>query len=278
MKESQILKIVIIITIVVGALTLLIWRPNEPFQILALLGALSWIILISDLIIRLFIKPNITLILGKEIEIGFNSLGPIINNQIAIMSESKSSLINNIELTLKHKDNATYIFNWQWFEEKLYEMLIPENLQNINARKTQKATAIKINSNEMVEKKIGFQQTEHLNQFHTLTQKLTKKFLIIKSNPNEDIETLKNTNEYDNMKQLADNSFLWKVGKYEIEYKVFVMGLKKPFSEKQNFELTELDVSTLKLNILLYKQSIDVSYGLSDGNQPHYYWVNTQEK
>jgi len=276
-KENQILKIILIAAVVVAALAMWIWKPNDPFKILALLGALSWIVLISDLVIRLFIKPKITLILGKEIELGFNSLGPIVNNQIAILSENKPSLINNIEVQLKHESNATYKLDWQWFEEKLYEMLSSDNLQNINARKNQKATAIRVNSDEMIEKKIGFQRLDYLNEFHKLRQLLTKKYMIITSNQDAKLEDLKSASEYDDLRQFANNSFLWNVGKYELTYKVYVLGIDKPFEAKQSFELTDIDISTLNLNLELVHKSIDVTYGLVDEKQPIYFWVHAQE-
>jgi len=68
-------------------------NPNGWIIFIAILGAAAWIPHIIRLIIKIFSKPSLISINQKEIEIGFNTLGPIINFSLAFLAEKEKALI-----------------------------------------------------------------------------------------------------------------------------------------------------------------------------------------
>lgn len=273
-KPHNILKGVLIGVVVILGIVLFVLKPNNPFQVLALIGALSWISIMSDLLIRFFIKPKIIIIPDKDISLGYTLNGPIINTQLAILSENKVSLVNKIEIEIIHANNDTNLFTWKWFEETLHEVMLPD--RNIPTRKNQKAIAIRINENEMVEKIIGFHQNSFKNDYQIKTKEADQRITNIGNQPNPDYNTFKASNEYNALIQLFNNSFLWRVGTYSIKYKVYILNRNEPFTHEIRFSLTDLDVSTLKQNIPLVVKTADIAYKLIDEDYPEYNWINKQ--
>ena len=80
--------------------------------LIAILGAAAWIPHLVQLFMKIFTKPKLITVNQKEIEIGFNTLGPIINVGLAFLSEKDKALIQKITLQLKHSSQASHLFRW----------------------------------------------------------------------------------------------------------------------------------------------------------------------
>lgn len=273
-KEQNILKLVFIGIAIILATILFWYKPNEPFQVLAIIGSLSWLSILSDLLIRFFINPNIEIIPDNDIEIGYTTNGPIINPQVAFISENKSSLIKNIVLELIHENNDTHSFSWEWFEETLYEVTLPE--RNIPTRKNQKAVAIKIKAGEMVEKKIGFHSNTFKNEFRQKLKETNQKYINVFQQETPNPESFTSSNEYNALIELYSNSFIWRIGKYKMKYKVFILNRDKPFEKDINFELSSIDIRTLNNNISKCLRHIEITYGIRDDEIHPFDWIYTR--
>lgn len=190
-KENNILRVVFIVIILIFAGVYWVWKPDNPFQILALVGALSWLSILSNIIIKLVIKPSLEIISDNEIELGYTTLGPIFNLHLAFIVENKKALIRKVDLNLVHQNNDSNLLSWEWFEETLYIMNLPE--RNIPTRKNQKAIAININEGDMIEKKIGFQHNSFKNQYSQLIKETNQKYLnVVVEGGGEEVEMKKN--------------------------------------------------------------------------------------
>ena len=62
------------------------------YEVLAILGASAWLPQLVVFISKKFSKPKLTIIPDKDVEIGFTSLGPIFNIQIAFLAEKKKQI------------------------------------------------------------------------------------------------------------------------------------------------------------------------------------------
>ena len=272
-KQNNILKIIFGIIILLFVLFYAISQPSDPFQILALLGAMSWLGILSNIIIRLITKPALEIISDKEIEIGYTTYGPIFNLLLAFISSNKDSLIKNVELTITHENKDVHSLSWEWFEETLHETALLET--NVPTRKHKKAIALKVDEKSMVEIKIGFQHKLFKNESYRLLKKINQKYINIviegKGKPTE----LRKTDEYNELISLFADSFVWKVGKYTTAIKVFILGRKKPFIHHFNFELTSLDISTIFSNIETCKLIVEGEFRVVEHESyPPWRWIN----
>jgi hypothetical protein len=190
------------------------------YEVLAILGALAWLPQVFVWVKNWLAKPKLTIISDKELEIGYTSFGPILNVSLAFLSEDKKALIKTIEVELTHEKNDTQRFSWDWFEETLYELNVP-NTGLLPTKKNQKAIAINIDKDQLIEKKIGFQQNTFKTEHKRLLQTTTEEFLNL-YNADQDTATIKSHKCYNDLLDHYKNSFSWKVGTYNAKFIVTV--------------------------------------------------------
>jgi hypothetical protein len=221
---------------------------DNTYKVLAILGALAWVPQLIILIKNYFAKPTIRIITEDKFDIGFTSLGPIINTSIALASENKKSLINKIEVELKHENGEIQKFSWKWFEETLHVADLPNSGGSIPTRKNQTAIAINIPKDGLIERKIGFQQNafqSKIKEYDLLCIEASNNLMKAEKDPLE----LKSDANYNNLKNHFNNGFNWKIGNYNMKISVFETTLKNPITLTKSFNLAALDITYLKPNI-----------------------------
>lgn len=227
---------------------------------LAVIGAFAWLPTIIQGIKEYLKKPKITIVSGKYLDVGFTTFGPIINMSLAFLSENKKALINKVQLELVHENNDTQKFSWVWFEEVLYTIDIPDGVP-LDTKRHQTAIAIKIGLDDLVEKKVGFQQDsfkiEYDKHFKQLREE--ERDYIQLGKPRID---LKATQSYRALHDLFSNSFFWKIGNYHVKINAFILENNINVTHKFKFNLTNLDIKLLQSNIaschtLLEKRFVD---------------------
>lgn len=243
------------------------------FKILAVLGALAWLPQLFIMIKNQLIKPVLKIIPENQLEIGYSTFGPIINTSLAIVAENKKALIDKIEIELTHENNDTQKFTWKWFEETLHVVDLPDHGGSLPTRKNQTAIAINIMKDQLVEKKIGFQQNTFQTDQKILVQNTVEDTINLgkAGKPTEDIQASKN---YNDLKDLFQNGFNWKVGKYTIKYSIYENSIKEPFVHEISFKMTSLDVTNLKSNIEKCLSEMERSYINPEIEFPTWSWAN----
>jgi|SRR5690606_8376176 len=246
---------------------------DTMYKILAVLGALAWLPQVIILIKNQLVKPTLKIIPGYQLEIGYTIFGPIINSNFAIVAENKKALIDQIEIELTHENNDTQKFKWKWIEETLHVVDLPDFSGSMPTRKNQNAIAINIMKDELIEKKIGFQQNTFQSNQKKLVQSIIENIANLEkaAKPLEDLKASKN---YNDLKNLYQNAFNWKVGQYSILIKVFENSTKKPFTKSVSFKMTSLDVNNLKVNIEKCDSEIERSYVNAGIELPIWNWAN----
>lgn len=243
------------------------------FKILAILGALAWLPHLISLIRNSMVKPNLTIISHKELEVGYTTFGPILNISLAFLAEKKKALIRKIDIELTHEKKETQKFTWDWFEEILLEMGVPET-GIIPYIKHQKSIAIKTGADELIEKKIGFQESIFKDQYSRLIKAVNEDALNI-YNSGKDLSDLKATSNYNRLLDHLKNSFNWKVGRYSGLLKVYISEKEEPFEHRIDFQLNSLDIKTLESNVDICKAFVEKTYINRDlPVQGTWRWVN----
>ncbi|HKC36893.1 MAG TPA: hypothetical protein VKB95_12555 [Chitinophagaceae bacterium] len=244
------------------------------YKLLSILGALAWLPSIIDWIKKWLTRPRLSIIPDRTVEIGYTANGHVVNVRLAFTTEKKGALIKNVTLSLKHEKHDTHVFQWEWFEEEIMQM---ETLDTglIPYKKNQKAIAIKVLVDNLIEKKVGFHETEFKKGYN----KKLKQLRDIYHNwmtQNKDLKDLKITNEYTSFQDLIKNSFSWKVGVYTATIKVFTDNLKPAAETTIQFTLTSLDLKNLEHNIAATHQFIENSFVVLDPEyRTNWNWVYT---
>ena len=242
------------------------------YKILAILGALAWLPPIISYLHKFFTKPKVSIISDKQIEIGYTTYGPIINLRLAFDSTKKDALIDLMTITLIHENHKTHQFTWEWFEEQLMEIQGPKG-EIIPYKKNQQAIAIKVLTNNLVEKKIGFQSDkikEEANKYVNELNKINEYYL----NQKKDLTDLKTTKEYNILYDAVKNSFIWEKGNYQINIKTSIQDPKLSFNHKIKFYLSDMDIKKLEKNINSIQKNIENYYIVKDDNfKIHFEWV-----
>jgi hypothetical protein len=241
------------------------------FKILAVLGALAWLPQLVVFIKNLIIKPKIKIIPGNQLEIGFTTFGPIINTNLALVAENKKALIDNIEIELTHENNDTQRFKWKWIEETLHVVDLPDFKGSLPTRKNQTAIALNIPKDDLIEKKIGFQQNTFQSEQNKIVQNTIEDAinLVKAEKPLVDLHISKNFND---LKNLFQNGFNWKVGKYSILFKIYENSRRNPFTKTITFKMTSLDINNLKTNIDKCLSELERTYINAKIEYPSWSW------
>ena len=248
------------------------------FEFVALLGALAWLPQIITFLINYFKKPKLIIISQKEIELGYTYLGPIINLNLAFLVENVDSLVTKIELQLIHMNKETHQFSWIWLEESLFQADLPAAF-TIPYRKNQKAIAINIQENFLVEKKIGFQSLDYEKRNLEISKRVKEDYNILKKN-NRDLSEIKSHSSYNDLLNNYKNSFIWRIGEYTALLKIYISKSNKIFQHKLNFHLEDLDITSLEININTCKQMAERSFTILGPTQEteKWEWVYTHKK
>lgn len=223
---------------------------------LAIIGALSWLYPLIMWLDKRLTKTQLEIINHKQLQIGYSSFGPIINIDLAFSATKEDAFVKEISIILKHESNQTENFKWEWFEENLMEIQMPDTGGIVPYKKNQKAVALKVLTNTLTEKKVGFQKPvfhDHYSEQYQKTFEINQNIISKGGNINE----LRRSKEYNDFENLLRNNFIWKVGKYQGLITCKVANNKDTFNREIEFFLTSLDIRKLENNIQLCLDTLE---------------------
>ena len=234
----------------------------EIYKILSILGALAWVYPLAIWIRILLTKTKLEIINHKQLEIGYTTNGPIVNIDLAFSAIDTDAFIKKVSIKLEHENKENIKLQWEWFEEILYEMDIPDS-GIVPYRKNQKAIAIKVPKETLIEKKIGFQSKTFKSGYFNLYSNTNQKQINISENQ-QDLQQLKTSNEYNEFLNLFKDHFPWKKGKYVGLIDVEIAERNKTFTQNFSFELTTLDIKNLETNIITCQKLVELHFVTPD--------------
>lgn len=243
------------------------------FKVTAVLGALAWLPQIIKWVVNLIRKPKLKIIGDNEAQVGYIAFGSVLNVDLSFISKYKSSLIEDIDLEIKDKNNSTYILKWAWYGETYYELKAP--FASATMGKQQKAIAFVSYKDVIIEKLVGFQSVDFRERKKELINKINQLLENQKYTGEIDADVIKRSSEYVDLMRLCDESLIWKKGDYTASCRVYISGQKLPFTYEFDFTLTETDVNNLKSNIKLAKLIIEKSYFPDENKiEDNWLWAN----
>ncbi len=193
------------------------------------------------------LRPKIEIFAAKNILIGFDLYGPIIELNLAFLSEHQDLLIRDFTMMLKHGNNEWNIFEWQHLSQQLHLTKVSTTDIRI-CKKKYPVLLIKLNQTKIEERLVTCQNLisdrERLRLIHD-----AKDLLLY----HEAHETPDGYDEIINSQQilkLTDHTkeyFDWDRGKYTIIIKVNRCETIDVIGNSYSFSLSDFDIEHLKL-------------------------------
>ena len=143
-----------------------------PTDILAIIGALSWSYPLVTWLDKRLTKTQLEVLNHKQLQIGYTSFGPIINIDLAFSAAKEDAFVKEVTIILKHESHQTENFKWEWFEENLMEVQMPDTGGIVPYKKSQKAIALKVITNTLTEKKVFSETRFSRSVFWTISKNI----------------------------------------------------------------------------------------------------------
>lgn len=191
----------------------------------------------------------------KYPELGFSTYGNIFNTKIAFATKNKDIVISEIGIKLKHESGFEKYLSWQGIVQRLAEF-IKDNDTTLPMEKSQSVLAIKLNQKDIEERFIRFQDNSFLQNKDEHEIKLLKKLFNLQKG--EKLSEFPTSDEFLNLIEFINHSFMWQSGKYEIEFIVKSPDKFVLKDYKYNYELTPMSVEKLEKNKECIKSFVEL--------------------
>ncbi|MFO1503493.1 MAG: hypothetical protein U1F39_06720 [Steroidobacteraceae bacterium] len=220
------------------------WSGLRWADVVAIVGALAWL----PYIIRLFLKPRVTIIPGGTIEIGFTGLGPIVNPSLAFRTEHKDALVAAIEFDVAHQRGQRATFRAVQLHET-GAMTQSTSGESAVHQRTQSTVAIVLTPASIAERKVVCQEREHLA---TYQQRLVAYQAAVRRVQNNDAERwladAMASPECHALRDFWTGEFFWQPGRYTVTARAKVAELSTEATTSFAFELTDAQIQLLRSN------------------------------
>jgi hypothetical protein len=225
----------------------------DSAELAAYIGAAAWAPHLLSWAHNFLTAPRVRIIPDKSIEIGFTSNGPILNLTLAISSENKDSLIDNINIQLRHEEGDVHEIIWQGYEEK-FSILDSNSAIHQTVKKDGRPIALKISTDGLVERFFRFQDDHFWIDHREKSDALINQIEYLRRTNNitpEDTEKLK---EYESFSETYTDHFWWKTGTYRVKFQISSPNASQLIDSDFYFSLSKKDVEMLSANKIFVKQ------------------------
>jgi len=214
---------------------------------IAILGALAWAPHLMALIKNYFTKPKVRTITSRSAELGFTSLGPILNFHLAFSVEHKDVVVSDVKIRLKHSSGEERVFEWQGIKQSVGTMTTPD-AGSMPFEKEHSVLAIKLNQSQIEERFIRFQDVAFIVSKKIYEDNAAKKIAYLKAEDKYNAEEFLREQEMTELYNFIKHSFSWKEGEY-------VASIEMQSPEKfilsdnvRTFSLSAVDIEELSKN------------------------------
>ena len=225
-------------------------------DIAAYVGAAAWIPQITGWVYTRYVKSELTLLADHQIAIGYAMIGGGVELRIALAAENKDAIIDSISTKIHHEDGEVHDLRWTRVSETFSEITDPSGARSVISRDT--VVAFKVGTDAVVEKFITFGDARldervrpkiiELLEHHNFLQQQHQ------DEPNR-LQAVLASRQFKELVEVHRESFWWKPGKYTLRFTATSPRPLKYSGETYTFELSRIEVDTLKLNTTLIERA-----------------------
>ena len=223
-----------------------------PAEIAAYVGAAAWLPPIIFVIYRATIKPKVTIVPEKQVEIGYTTFGPIFNIRLAVSAARKDTIIDHVGISIRHEDGASHEFSWAGMRETFSEIKdMSGNMQFVE--RDYSPIALVLSKFGVIERFFRFQAPSFHSKHKKLLRVATDYQAYLKTKKADYHEDLLNSQQVHDVLEFYEQYFFWKSGQYSVRFSV--KSPKKVILTESVyvFDLQPYEVDDLKKNLPMFK-------------------------
>lgn len=245
-------------------------------DVAAIVGALAWTPPIFVVVRTWITKPQIRVITQPTPEVGFTTLGPILNIRVALTVTHKDIVITGIRLQVTHESGEQTYFSWRGIVQRMGTMNYPQ-VGAVPFEKELNVLAMKVSLKDVEERFIRFQNLDFLQHKAELEATSNKKMAYLRQSNAFEGETFLRSQEMSDVYSFIRQSFAWKPGSYRVRVLLDSPDSFNVLNDEYTFALSPLQVQGLSDNLKHIEQYYaDEVFRLKDGEerkQIPWYWL-----
>lgn len=214
----------------------------------AIVGALAWTPPIIVTIKGWLTKPQIRIFTQPKPEIGFTTLGPILNLRVALTTTHKDIVITGIRLKITHETGEQIILSWSGITQRIGTMNYPQ-VGAVPFDKEVNVLAMKVALKDVEERFIRFQNVNFLQRKSQLEATTLKTMAHLRQIKSFDGTTFLKSQEMGDLYSYIKQSFSWKPGGYQLQVLIESPDPFNVLDDEYFFTLTPLQVQNLTSNL-----------------------------
>lgn len=217
--------------------------------ILAFVGAAAWLPHIGTWLYKWIKRPTLTIIPHENPEIGYTSLGPIFNLQLALAVDKEDTLVTKLGVILTHASGQTRTFSWHGMSETFSSLRDELGVQQATLEKDQVAIALKVSTVGLIEKKFRFHEDKFKDALTPMLKTANEHQRYLREARGDQYadEFLK-SEPYHKLVTSTREMFWWQAGQYRIVFTAESHGKPKLKQRTVHFSLTQPEVDDLRNN------------------------------
>lgn len=248
----------------------------KPEEIAAYIGAAAWLPAIVGMIRHQIMKPKLRLIPNSFGEIGYTSNGPIINFLMAFAVENKDLIIDGLDMVIKHQNGEERNFRWYGLGETISQTSDATGIKEI-VSKDQVPLAVKIVTQNLLEKFVRFQEPRYHTGDNVASQALVSRYAFLRQrDPQSYVADLLQSQELETAVRYRQDWFCWREGRYEVTLKPTSMQEFAMVETKFSFELTAENIALLRKNLENVRDDVHQIISTGRVTQIPWQWINAQ--
>lgn len=249
-----------------------------PAEIAAYVGAAAWLPQIISFLYRAAIKPKVTIVPEKKVEIGYTSFGPIFNLRLAVSAARKDTIIDHVGVSIKHEGGAVHEFEWEGMRETFSEIKdLSGNMQFVE--RDYSPIALVLNRQGVIERFFRFQAPSFHEKQKSLLRAATDHQAYLKSTKSDYHDDLINSKQVHEVMEFYKEYFFWKSGRYTVKFSVKSPNKVELVESSFAFELKTYEIEDLQKNMPVIKtEAKNLIYRGVEGFEPKsvsWQWVST---
>lgn len=223
-------------------------------ELAALVGALAWAPPIFSGIRLWLTKPSLRIITQPTPEIGYTSLGPILNCRLALTVKHRDIVITGVRIKLTHESGEETVFSWRSIIQRLGQFSAPQ-VGTVPFEKELNVLAMKVSEKDIEERFIRFQSVVFLERKGELDAIATKKLAWHKQNRTFNADEFLGSQEMGDIYEHTRQSFSWKSGSYHLQFIIEAPDVFELSGDEYTFNLTPMHIQDLSSNLAFIEKS-----------------------
>lgn len=234
----------------------------KPEEVAAYVGAAAWLPQIIHWGYNYFVRPKLTISIGRQVEIGFTNLGPIFNVPLAFSVANKDLILDKIEVSICHQGGECHDLTWHGLGETFSEITDNHGNKQTVGKNQSAPIAIKVSTIGLFEKSVRFQDPIYHKENRQLMDELKDhaRYLYRKDSASAASE-LFSSKQYIQLHEKRLKHFYWKAGRYSVRIKASSQSEFVQITPNFEFDLSDSDINLLSVNCQLIGVSIQNDLG-----------------